>query len=120
MRAMKYLFAGLAALSGALCILPAAAQPHYDVKTINFDLWCQEQAKLPPERCDKRLPEDEKKYEAFRDQVERYEIPYLQQKRNEEQIDRTILHNDPVDNPITKNPAAQQQLPTNPGQPAPP
>ncbi|HEX4273346.1 MAG TPA: hypothetical protein VHZ32_18280 [Rhizomicrobium sp.] len=95
---------------------PALAQTgkNYDVKTMNFDLWCQEDAHLPPDRCDKRLPQDEQTFEAYRDKIERYEIPYLQQKSNDAIIDRNILHNDPVDNPLQHDPQAQQQDPNQP------
>ncbi len=94
---------------------PASAQGQttYDVKTINFDLWCQEQAKLPPERCDKRTPEDESQYEAFRDKVEKYEIPYLQDKQRTAEFNDNILNHDPVDNPPdpTKSPQTPQTTP---------
>jgi hypothetical protein len=96
----------------ALVALPAHAQQpttHYDVKTINFDLWCQEQANLPPDRCDKRLPDDETKFEAYRAKIEKYEIPYLRRRQNDQQFDRTVLHNDPVDNPIDKSTTAPSQ-----------
>ena len=107
-----YLLAGPAALVFAA---PVCAQmAHYPVKTMNFDLWCQEEANLPPERCDKRLPSDEKTFEAYRSKIERYEIPYLQEKENEAQFNRTVLHNDPIDNPVDKNQAAQDQQPTQP------
>ena len=100
----------IVALVAALAPLAAQAQSvRYDVKTINYDMWCQEQAKLPPERCDKRLPEDEKQFEAYRAKIEKYEVPYLKQKEEEEQFDRTVLHADPVDNPVDKNAAAQSQ-----------
>jgi hypothetical protein len=84
-----------------LCLLaaPASAQvgKNYDVKTMNFDLWCQEQAGLPVARCDKRLPEDEKTFEAYRATIERYEIPYLEEKRNDGNLARTLLqHPDPI------------------------
>ena len=90
----------------------ADAQPTtYDVKTINFDLWCQEQANLPADRCDQRLPQDEERYEAFRDTIEKYEIPYLQQKQREQQIKTNILEHDPVDNPLDKQlPSSQQTI----------
>ena len=59
----RALFAASAlfAISATVDVSPALAQSQttYDVKTINFDLWCQEQANLPPDRCDKRLPADE-------------------------------------------------------------
>jgi hypothetical protein len=84
---------------------PALAQRNgnYPVKEMNFDLWCQEQAGLPAERCDKRTPQDEATFNAYRAKVEAYEIPYLQQKANAARLDRDILRNDPVDNPPTKD-----------------
>lgn len=85
--------------------LPAHAQETtYDVKTINFDLWCQEQAQLPPDRCDKRLPEDEAQFEAYRAKIEKYELPYLKAKEKEQSFDTNILHNDPIDHPTTIQP----------------
>jgi len=97
---------------------PAAAQnQRYDVENINFDLWCQETQHLPPARCDKRLPADEAAFEDYRAKVEKYEIPYLKGRENGAQLNRVILHSDPVDNPVTKNPAAQQQLPNSPATP---
>ena len=89
-----------------LVALPAGAWAqgaNYDVQTMNFDMWCQEQAHLAPERCDKRLPEDDQAFEAYRAKIEEYEIPYLQQKKNQVTLDNNILHKDPVDNPITQD-----------------
>jgi hypothetical protein len=104
---------GLAAVL-ALGATAAFAQGggNYPVTTMNFDLWCQQDQHLPPDRCDKRTPEDEKTFEAYRAQVEHYEIPYLQEKRGQMSLDRNILHNDPIDNPITQDPQAQQQMPS--------
>ena len=90
------------AIFGAVLLAAAAAQAqttHYNVKAMDFDLWCTEEQHLPYERCDKRLPEDMQKFEAYRAVVEKYEIPYLQQKEQKLQFDRDILHNDPIDNP---------------------
>ena len=89
---------------------PALAQRNgnYQVKEMNFDLWCQEQAGLPAERCDKRTPQDEAAFETYRAKVEAYEIPYLQQKNNAARLDRDILRNDPVDNPPIKDIPAQR------------
>jgi hypothetical protein len=83
---------------------PALAQRNgnYPVKEMNFDLWCQEQAGLPVERCDKRTPQDEATFEAYRAKVEAYEIPYLQRKASAARLDRDILRNDP-DNPAIKD-----------------
>ena len=83
---------------------PASAQQspplNYDVKTMNFDLWCQEQAHLDADRCDKRLPEDEKDFEAFRATIEKYELSHLQDKRREFDFDQNMLHRDPIDEPL--------------------
>ncbi|MGZ5929483.1 MAG: hypothetical protein ACXWLX_09730 [Rhizomicrobium sp.] len=111
----------VAALIATLLCSAAFAQTgkNYDVKTMNFDLWCQEQAHLPAPRCDKRTPEDEKTFEAYRAQIERYEVPYLQQ-QHDLTINRDIMHNDPVDNPVHQNPQAQTQDPNRQPQSAPP
>jgi hypothetical protein len=100
-------------LMAAFFVSSASAQGgrNYDVKIMNFDLWCQEQAHLPAARCDKRSPEDEKTFEAYRAQIERYEVPYLQQRQKDLSINRDILHNDPIDNPVHQNPQAQTQDP---------
>jgi hypothetical protein len=99
-------------IAAALVALPLVAHAqgqNYDVKTMNFDLWCQEQQHLDPDRCDKRLPGDEKDFEAYRATIEHYEIPYLQEKQNAIALDRSILNKDPVDNPITQDPQNQSQ-----------
>ncbi len=84
---------------------------NYDVKTMNFDMWCQEQAHLPADRCDKRTAEDEKTFEAYRDKIERYEVPYLQQQQRDLAVRRDVMQNDPVDSPVGQNPQAQTQDP---------
>ncbi len=103
----------MAAVTAAFFVSPAFAQGgrNYDVKTMNFDLWCQEQAHLPAARCDKRTPEDEKNFQVYRTQIERYEVPYLQQRQRDLSINRDIMHSDPVDNPVHQNPQAQTQDP---------
>jgi hypothetical protein len=84
---------------------------NYNVKTMNFDMWCQEQAHLPADRCDKRTAEDEKTFEDYRTKIERYEVPYLQQQQHDLAIRRDVMQNDPVDNPVGQNPQAQTQDP---------
>ena len=76
---------------------------NYAVKTMNFDLWCQETAHLAPARCDKRTPEDEKVFEDYRAQIERYEVPYLQQQQKDLALGRDILDNDPVDHRLSQD-----------------
>jgi hypothetical protein len=105
-RMKALLIAGVA----ALLAIPASAQTaRYDVKTLNFDMWCQETARLDPDRCDKRTPDDEKSFEIYRAKIEKYELPYLQRKEKEQLFDREVLHADPTDNPLDKNYQAQTQ-----------
>ena len=85
---------------------------NYDVQTMNFDMWCQETAHLPPARCDKRSDADEKTFETYRAQIERYEVPYLQQQQSDLQLSRDILHNDPVDNPANQDSPSPQKRAT--------
>jgi hypothetical protein len=70
-----------------------------DLHEMNFDMWCQEHEQLPPERCDKRLPEDDAKFDAYRKKIQDYEVPYLQQREQNEHMNEILLHNDPVDHP---------------------
>lgn len=78
----------------------------YNVKTINFDLWCQEQAKLPVQRCDQRLPQDEATFETYRATIERYETDYLKEKNSEGNFNRAIINRDELDkNKINRDPA---------------
>ena len=103
----RFLVASMAAAVLVCGLTPQSAlaqrNGNYPVTEMNFDLWCQEQANLPPERCDKRTPEDNAAFEAYRAKVEAYEIPYLQQKANAARLDRDILRNDPVDHPPVKD-----------------
>ncbi len=113
----------LAALAAAIpALTPAMAQRNgnYPVQEMNFDLWCQEQAGLPVDRCDKRQPDDVATFEAYRAKIERYEIPYLQQKSEDAHLDRVLLHNDPVDRPLKNDPAGQRQDPNQPPAHSPP
>src|SRR3954466_5151550 len=93
-----------------VAVAPAAAQRNgnFPVTEMNFDLWCQERAGLPVERCDKRTTEDNAAFETYRAKVEAYEIPYLQQKANAARMDRDMLRNDPVDNPTVKDIPSQR------------
>lgn len=104
-------FVGVAASLAAAAPAAAQAAPSHDVKTINFDLWCQEQAALPPERCDKRTPEDEKAFEAYQAKLEHYEVPYRSPQYNQGRVNRDIMNADPIDNPQKQNLGAQRQDP---------
>ena len=86
------------ALATVATVLPALAQTlRYPVKSVDFDIWCTEIQHIAWQRCDKRTAEDLEKFELYRHAVERYEIPYLQQKDNTLRFDEDILRNDPVD-----------------------
>ena len=78
---------------------PQSRATRYDVHQMNFDMWCQEQQHLPPERCDKRLSVDDAAFSAYRAKIEKYEIPHLKDQQRDQQLSRGILHNDPVDHP---------------------
>jgi len=100
-------------LAAALLLCCGAAQAqigrNYDVKPMNFDLWCQDTAHIAPDRCDKRLPEDDDAFNAYRAKIEAYEIPYLQQQNRNARIDTNILHNDPTDRSPSRAAQAQSQ-----------
>lgn len=83
----------------------------YPLHEMNFDIWCQEQKHLPPARCDQRLPADDAEFQAYRNQIEKYEIPYLQRRNDEENLNRVILHNDPVDHPTLPSQPQTDQPP---------
>ncbi len=82
---------------------------NFDVTPLNFDLWCQETAHIAPDRCDKRLPEDDAAFEAYRSKIDAYEIEYLKQKNRDARIEIDILHNDPTDRSATRALQAQSQ-----------
>lgn len=99
MKTTRALFLAALLSVPALVFLPAGAvaQTHYDIPNINFDMWCQETRHLPPQRCDKRLPGDESDYHAYVDTIDKYAIPYAKERRRRQDINRDILHYDPVD-----------------------
>jgi hypothetical protein len=89
----------LLTIAAALLINSPAGAQSVDLHEMNFDLWCQQEANLPPERCDKRLPDDNARFEAYRKKIEDYEVPYLQQREQNQHLNQVLLHNDPVDHP---------------------
>ncbi len=106
------LFAALATTS--LAMRAEAQQGPYELQEMNFDMWCQEERHLPPERCDKRLAADDAEYQAYVAKIENYEVPYLQRREGEQTFNRVVLHNDPVDHPTQPSaPPIYQPPPTN-------
>lgn len=101
-------------LAAALCAAAGQADAQarlLKLRNINFDMWCQETQHLPPERCDKRLPQDDADFQAYVDTIERYETQKLNNEARERRFDRDILFHDPFDNPTR---ISQPQSPTPP------
>jgi len=91
--------AGLFVAAAVVAFAPRAFAQPVHLTEMNFDMWCQEEQHLPPDRCDKRLPEDDKAFQAYQGLIQDYEVPYRQQREQENHFNKVILHNDPVDNP---------------------
>lgn len=81
--------------SGASLAQPLSGPLNYDVKTLTFELWCQETQRYPTERCNARRPADLAAFEAYRAAIERYELQYLKQVDREKQI-RNSVNRDPM------------------------
>ena len=99
MSVLKPISMHLAFLAVFLSTHANAQTPYQNVRGSNFDIWCQEHMQLPATRCDRRTPQDEKAYEAYRDKIGDYEEALRLKRQQQEQLDKTILHNDPIDNP---------------------
>jgi hypothetical protein len=90
------LFAVLVFLgSQAAVAQPVSGPLNYDVKTMTFELWCQETQRYPAERCEARRPADVAAFESYRAAIERYELQYLIQVDRERQI-RDAVNRDPM------------------------
>ena len=87
--------------SGVSLAQPLSGPLNYDVKTLTFELWCQETQRYPAERCDARRPADLAAFEAYRASIERYELQYLKQVDRERQI-RDSVNRDPMQSTISR------------------
>jgi hypothetical protein len=111
----RVLFPIVAVATFALAASANAQMPPpttYDVQTMNFDLWCQETAHIDPDRCDRRLPDDEQAFDAYRGTIEKYELSHLKDKEREFNIDQNLIHKDPIDEPLNtqlSQPTAQSK-----------
>jgi hypothetical protein len=89
----------LASLPGlALAQVPSTAttQPlTYDIKTLSFDRWCQEDQHYAPARCDAREPGDVAAFEDYRARVERYDLKYQKERTRENAFEKDVLKRDP-------------------------
>jgi len=66
----------------------------FGVRTMDFDLWCQQTQRYAPERCAARRAEDVKAFEDYRSSIERYEIDHLRQVQKDQDL-RVRTNRDP-------------------------
>jgi hypothetical protein len=66
----------------------------FNVRTMDFDLWCQQTQRYAADRCAARRAEDVKAFEDYRGSIERYELDYLKQAQKEQEV-RTRTNRDP-------------------------
>jgi hypothetical protein len=89
----------LAIFCGAGSALAQEASDSMKLQPMNFDMWCQETQKLPPSRCDQRRPADDAAFQIFSNYIETYEIRNLRATERTREINRDIVHYDPIDHP---------------------
>ena len=76
---------------------PSVGQTGYNVKNMDFDLWCQQTQRYDTNRCEARRPEDVKAFEDYRTAVERYELDFLKQQQRDDAF-RAQVSRDPLQN----------------------
>lgn len=79
----------------------STGQTGYNVKNMDFDLWCQQAQRFELSRCEARRPEDVKAFEDYRTAVERYELDFLKQQQRDNQF-RAQVSRDPLQNVQSK------------------
>jgi len=67
----------------------------FPVRTMDFDLWCQQTQRYSADRCAARRAEDVRAFEDYRSSIERYEIDHLKQVQKDQEI-RTRTNRDPT------------------------
>ena len=86
----------MTALLPALALAQAGSQniatttTTYDVKTLSFDRWCQEDEHYPVSRCDARNPADLQAFDDYRAGVERYELQYQKDRETENRFEKDL------------------------------
>jgi hypothetical protein len=66
----------------------------FNVRNLDFDLWCQQTQRYAADRCAARRPEDLKAFDDYRASIERYELDFLKQQQREQEV-RTRINRDP-------------------------
>ena len=80
---------------------PLSGPLNYNVKTMSFELWCQDTQHYPPERCQARRPDDVAAFENYRRLIERYELDYLK-RVEKDRNERTFTNRDPSQTVLEK------------------
>jgi hypothetical protein len=62
----------------------STAPTAYNVKSLDFDLWCQQTQGYSSERCGERRVDDISAFEHYREVVERYELDRLKRIQRDE------------------------------------
>ncbi len=75
----------------------SAGPTTYNVREMDFDLWCQQTQRYDADRCTARRLEDVKAFEDYRTAVERYELDHLKQLQKDETF-RAQTTRDPLQN----------------------
>ena len=73
----------------------SAGTSSFGVRTMDFDLWCQQTQRYTADRCTSRRAEDVKAFEDYRGSVERYELEHLKQVQRDQDM-RTRTNRDPT------------------------
>jgi hypothetical protein len=88
-------------LTVAASAQPLSAPLNYNVRTMSFELWCQDTQHYPADRCQARRPEDVAAFETYRRLIERYELDYLKRVQKD-QNERTFTTRDPSQTVLDK------------------
>ena len=83
-----------AGLSTQVNSQPLSVPQNYGIRTMSFDLWCQQTQRYSADRCMQRRPEDVKAFEDYRAVIERYELDYQKQIQKERDT-QTFTTRDP-------------------------
>ena len=73
------------------------SQTRLNVRSLDFDLWCQQTQRYSLDRCVARRDEDVKAFEDYRTAIERYELDYLEQVQKDQDL-RLRQNRDPFQN----------------------
>jgi hypothetical protein len=108
--APRTILALLVVFSGVGSALAQQGTGSLKLQPMNFDMWCQETAQLPAARCDRRTPADDATFATYNNRIETYEMRTLRGRAREREINRDIVHYDPIGHPTAIS-APQTDMP---------